>query len=53
MEYKKELVSANDWLQKAGSYIEGERVVLPHKFLLVPMTLASEAFVEFKKNVIF
>ena len=49
MNVKAELVSSNDWLQKAGAYIEGERVVLPHKFLLVPMTLASEALIEYRQ----
>ena len=50
MNLQKELVSANDWLQKAGAYIDGDRVVLPHKFLLVPMTLASEAIIEYKQH---
>ena len=50
MGLQKELVSANDWLQKAGAYFEGKRVVLPQKFLLIPMTLASEALVEYKQH---
>ena len=50
MNVKTELVSPNDWLQKAGAYIDGENVVLPHKFILVPMTLASEAIIEFRRH---
>ena len=50
MNVKAKLVSPNDWLKRAGAYIDGENVVLPHKFLLVPMTLASEAILEFRKH---
>jgi hypothetical protein len=45
-----ELSSANDWLRKAGARIEGTRPLLPHKFLLVPLTLASEAIVDFRHS---
>ncbi len=44
------ITSANDWLVKAGAHLVGDKVILPHKFLLVPMTLASEAIVEFRKQ---
>ena len=44
------ITSANDWLVKAGAYIVNDKAILPHKFLLVPMTLASEAIVEFRKH---
>ena len=50
MSVRAELVSPNDWLQKAGAYIDGENVVLPHKFLFIPMTLASEAILEFRQQ---
>ena len=44
------ITSANDWLVKAGAHLVGDQVIMPHKFLLVPMTLASEAIVEFRKH---
>lgn len=44
------ITSANNWLVKAGAYLDNDEVNLPHKFLLVPMTLASEAIVEFRKH---
>ena len=47
---KSELVSANNWLTRAGTYFDGSQVVFPHKFLLVPMTLASEAIIEFRAH---
>lgn len=49
MKAKEELVSANDWLSKAGAFLDGDSVVLPHGFLLIPMTLASESILEFRK----
>ncbi len=46
-----EIISPNNWLKKAGAYIDSnDKLVFPHKFIAVPMTLASEAIVEFRKN---
>lgn len=44
-----EIVSANNWLSKAGARLRGERIELPHHFVLVPLTIASEAIVDFRK----
>ena len=45
-----EIVSANNWLIHAGAHLIDNKLIMPHQFLLVPMTLASEAIVEFKKH---
>jgi len=45
------IVSPNDWMVKAGSkLIEHNKLALPLDFLLVPMGLASEAIVSFRKS---
>lgn len=43
------IVSPNDWLTAAGATVENGQIRLPLDFLLVPMALASEAIVEFRK----
>lgn len=45
-----EIVSANNWLSKAGARLQGESIELPHHFVLVPLTIASEAIVDFRKH---
>lgn len=45
-----DLILANDWMEKAGAYVGDLGVILPHKFLLIPLTLASEAIIEFRKH---
>lgn len=40
--------SPNDWVHKAGGRQNGLEFILPHKFLLVPMTVASEAILKFR-----
>jgi len=42
--------SPNDWLRKAGAYVVDSRLILPHDFLVVPMTFASEALLEFRNS---
>ncbi|MFV8249896.1 hypothetical protein [Bdellovibrio bacteriovorus] len=41
--------SPNDWITKAGGHQSGSSFILPHKFLLVPMTVASEALLKFRE----
>lgn len=48
MKHHAGLHSANDWLTKAGARIQANRVILPHTYLLVPLTLASEGIVDFR-----
>src|SRR5690554_7757826 len=45
-----EIVSANNWLSKAGARLQDESIELPHHFVLVPLTIASEAIVDFRKQ---
>ena len=42
--------SPNNWLRKAGAHVVNNKLVLPHDFLLVPMTSASEALLEYRKS---
>ena len=42
--------SPNNWLRKAGAYVVNKKLILPHDFLLVPMTSASEAIMAYHKS---
>jgi hypothetical protein len=43
------IVSPNNWLTKAGATVENGKIILPLNCLLVPMALASEAIIDFRK----
>lgn len=40
----------NSWIERAGAIIDGLKVELPLEFLLVPMTIATNALVDFRKS---
>lgn len=43
--------SPNGWLQRAGAYVDDQsRMQLPHKFLIMPMALASEAVEKYNSS---
>ncbi len=42
--------SDNDWLRRAGTRLEGGKLVLPHSFLMLPMTIASKAVVAYNAD---
>jgi len=42
--------SPNNWLRKAGAYVVGKKLILPHDFLMVPMTTASEAIMAYRES---
>jgi predicted peroxiredoxin len=42
--------SPNNWIVRAGAYVSDGKIVMPHKFLLIPLALASEAVEIFNKE---
>jgi hypothetical protein len=42
--------SDNDWLRRAGTRWENDKLVLPHAFLMLPMTIASKAVVSYNAD---
>ena len=42
--------SDNDWLRRAGIRWENGQLILPHAFLVLPMTIASKAVVSYNSD---
>ncbi len=44
------ITSPNDWIRKAGGHVKDGKMIMPHKFIIIPMAMASEAVEEYHKN---